>query len=347
MVDKENQWDDIDYTDQEDIKDQEYDESGYNSDEEYVDNSDEYSEKDYQTYNDYDDDDNEEYEDDSKELSRKKSSQLPLLVIALLLFGLAGFLYVNKMSANKNLTDTEIAGNSESSMEQVLVSNNSESTESLADEFFEQAGGDSSEMMSIDFNDNGDAQVTTKGEDGNIVATVSDKDSSVSEGNDLFQSSGSDLDFDSSKENNDIIISYDKVARENPFKPPLYSKTGSLNNVMIDNTQFEIIEPPVTSVPDENLTKLLQTQISGILYDDVSPSAIVNLNGVDTFVKVGDTISGYTIQEITNDKVQINYKNNSYVASVGELFTRGVLEKQRAVANLEKKFAGRYKDNNN
>ena len=112
------------------------------------------------------------------------------------------------------------------------------------------------------------------------------------------------------------------------------------------NTEFEVIEPPIQSVPDENLTRLLQTQISGILYDEENPSAIVNLNGLDHFVKAGDVVSGYTIDSITRDKVQVSYKDNSYVASVGELFTRGSLDKQRAVVNLEQKFAGRYKNNN-
>lgn len=333
MVDKENQWDNIDYTD-ENIDNQKINDSDYMEDSEY-------SEEDYQSY---DEDYNQEYDEEygyDKDTTKKKSSQLPLLIIALLLLGLAGFLIVNKMSANKDIAATDLSTSNESSMEQVANNENSAtSSENLGDDFFEQAGGNDSDMMSVDFSDNGDAQVTTNGENGNIVATVSTGE------NDLFESSGVDLGLDPSKENNDIIISYDKVARTNPFKPPIYNKTSDLNNVTIDNTQFEIIEPPVTSVPDENLTKLLQTQISGILYDEVSPSAIVNLNGVDTFVKIGDTISGYTIKEITRDKVQINYKNNSYVASVGELFTRGILEKQSAVANLEKKFAGRYKENN-
>ena len=337
-MDKENQWDDMDYTDQ-DVQDNEFSDTGLKED------SGEYSEQDYQKYDDYDEEYDEDYDED--EQTKKKSNQLPLLIIALLLLGLAGFLIVNRMSASKDVADTSVANNSETAMEQVAGEELSVSSqENLGDDFFEQAGGKESEMMSVDFNDNGDAQVTTSGENGEIVATVKDSGTTVNSGDDLFQSSGSDLNLDPSKENNDIIVSYDKVARVNPFKPPIYDKADDPNNVTINNTQFEIIEPPVTSVPDENLTRLLQTQISGILYDDVSPSAIVNLNGVDTFVKVGDTVSGYTIQEITRDKVQINYKNNSYVASVGELFTRGVLERQRAVANLEKKFAGRYKDNN-
>ena len=69
------------------------------------------------------------------------------------------------------------------------------------------------------------------------------------------------------------------------------------------------------------------------------------LNNQDYFVKTGDVISGYTIKKITKDQVQINYKNNSYVASVGQLFSKGSLDTP-AVANIEHKFAGRNKYNN-
>ena len=93
------------------------------------------------------------------------------------------------------------------------------------------------------------------------------------------------------------------------------------------------------------MTKLLQTQISGILFDNESPSAVINLGGVDYFVKAGDTISVYTVNDISKNQVQITYKNNSYVASVGELFVRGKLESQPAIVNIENKFAGRYKNN--
>lgn len=333
MVDKENQWDeDIDYT-QDDLQNEEYED---------------YSEEDYaegdEEYEDY-----EGYEDDLEPVEKKKANPLPLLLLALLLLGVAGFIFMNKMDGNK-----DVAANNDSqqvSIEQTATESQTglEITpqEDLGDMFFEQAGGNASDMVSVNFNETepGTAQVSSPADDGSApIATVTESATTSNQtGSDLFGQG--DFEIDPSLENNDIIISYDKASRENPFKPPVQSKTDLAHDPTVNNTQFEIIEPPTTSVPDENLTRLLQTQISGILYDEVSPSAIVSLNGVDSFVKVGDTISGYTIKNITEDKVQINYKSNSYVASVGELFVRGTLEKQRAVANLEKKFAGRYKEN--
>lgn len=352
MVDKENLWDDDMEYSQEDVNDSEYEESA-SFDDEYSEQG--YDEEDYGDYDEDEEDDEDEDYDADKSSKNKKNNQLLLLIIALLLLGLAGFLVMSKMNSGDQISD---AGdiNSNSSMEQTFggesLGGNSEqgnaaSTEEMGDMFFEQAGGNSSDMMSFDFNNNdGSAQVATN--DNEKVATVTDANNNPPLSQDDLFGSSDGVNISSGTENNDIIVSYDKekVVRENPFKPPVYVKQKEVhdNKVVVNNTQFEIIEPPTASVPDENLTRILQTQVSGILYDEQSPSAIVNLNGVDTFVKVGDKLSGYKIQSITEDKVQVNYKNNSYVASVGELFVRGQLEKQRAVADLEHKFAGRYKN---
>lgn len=143
-----------------------------------------------------------------------------------------------------------------------------------------------------------------------------------------------------------IMVSWNKAGRQNPFKAPVVLERKYDNYEQVGNVQFEIIEPPSRLVPDENLTRLLQTQISGILYDSESPSAIVNLAGKDYFVKMGDKISVYLVKRITETKVEISYKNNTYIASVGELFMPGSLDKQSEVANLKSKFAGRYKNEN-
>ncbi len=328
MVDKEKQWDDMEY-----------------SEEEQTSTTDDYEEE-YSEQDDYEEDD-----DYGHASEKKKTNQLPLIIIALLLIGVAGAIFVSKMNANKNADDGGLSADQTVIEQQQNDGENQQSSQDMGDMFFEQAGGNSSDMMSVDFNQsNGEATVTTTGNEGEVVASVKDStDSSPVTGEDMFNKSSENLSLDPSKENNDIIISYDKVVNSNPFKPPVY-KTETVvveppkPKYLVNDTPFEIIEPPTASVPDENLVKLLNTQISGILFDKESPSAIINLNGVDSFVKVGDVISGYKIESITEDKVQISYKNNHYVASVGELFTKGKLEKQSNVANLEKKFAGRYKN---
>ena len=341
MVDNENQWED----------DMEYSQTGDDSYEDSYDDSydeEEYSEDEQGYDEEYDEEYGDEYDEDYE--PQKKSGN-PLIVILLLfiLLGVGGFILYNKFVAGaqqEGSSETQQVFNSEVQVAQ----SNEQQTNDLAESFFNEAGGDSSDMMSVNFNENGETNVTSgNGADASVAtvtdaaptekATESDFFAENNETNETPEPAATE-----EQSNDSIMVVYNKAARLNPFKPPVVD--DAQYSADLNNTEFEIIEPPTSSVPDENLTRLLQTQISGILYDEESPSAIVNLNGLDQFVKAGDVVSGYTIDSITKDKVQVSYKNNSYVASVGELFTRGALEKQRAVVNLENKFAGRYKNNN-
>lgn len=329
MVDNENQWEDMEYSDNngEDNYEDSYDDSQYSDDE--------------QGY-DYEED----YDEDDDYSSQKKSGGSPILVVLLLLIllGVGGYIAYSKFVVN-NGQNVFSASQQENAIE---MQSEQAQSDNLADSFFAEAGGDSSDMMSVDFNSNGETNVTTSNGNDEAVATVTETNQTEGvSASDLFENQGETEETanNQGEENNAIMVVYNKAARLNPFKPPVIDKTQLDDYDMLNNTEFEIIEPPVQSVPDENLTRLLQTQISGILYDEENPSAIVNLNGLDHFVKTGDVVSGYTIDNITKDKVQVSYKDNSYVASVGELFTRGSLDKQRAVVNLENKFAGRYKNN--
>ena len=359
MVDNENQWEDMEYSDDSG------DDVGYASDEDVMSNDysdEEYSDEEYETY----EDDDGEYEAAPRKQGNAGGCIIVLLLLLLLVGGAVWFFFMKGGTSAQPAQESQNSSVAQEQVGQPTQSNSADSTTALGDEFFAQAGGNPDEMMSVDFNSPGEATVTTNNGNEEIVATVMDvpaettppeapaepievasnNQESTPEGanvEDLFPSEN--IAGDGSQENNEIMVAYNKKTRQNPFKPPIRSKDDEYSTT-IDGAEFEIIEPPTSSVEDENLTKLLQTQISGILFDEISPSAIVNLNGMDQFVKMGDVISGYKIESITKDKVQINYKNNSYVASVGELFTRGALEKQRAVADLENKFAGRYRNNN-
>ena len=331
MVDNENQWEDMEYSDN--------GEDGY---------EDSYADEEYSDDQGYEYED--EYDEETDYEPRKKSggSSAIAVLLLLVLLGAGGFFAYTKFAP----ADPNQSGAIEQQETAFGVPDGQPqgSGDDLADSFFAEAGGESGDMMSVDFNSNGEANVTTgEGLDAS-VATVANAEPSegVSE-SDLFENTQTDEQTATEvhgEENNAIMVTYNKAARINPFKPPVIEGLHGSENDLLNNTDFEIIEPPAQSAPDENLTRLLQTQISGILYDEENPSAIVNLNGLDHFVKAGDVVSGYTIDSITRDKVQVSYKDNSYVASVGELFTRGSLDKQRAVVNLENKFAGRYKNNN-
>ena len=341
MVDNENQWEDMEYSDEADA-------SGDYSDENY---DDDYSDQEYESYDDE--------EDDGAVAPAPKPNMagclILLILLALIIAGVVFFVLpkfkgessgVSTVPEQQNEQIAFSAGGDEEGFQSVQPME--QENADMGDMFFNEAGGESADMMSVDFNGEGQANVTTNSGEDQVVATVTEQPAQPQEEttaeNDLF-SQGSDLVTDPNQGSNEIMVAYNKSSRENPFKPPILGNEEGDAYEMVGNEQFEIIEPPVQSVADENLTRLLQTQISGILYDEESPSAIVNLNGIDQFVKAGDVVSGYTIDYITKDKVQISYENNSYVAAVGELFTRGSLEKQPAVVNLENKFAGRYKNN--
>ena len=141
-------------------------------------------------------------------------------------------------------------------------------------------------------------------------------------------------------EDNSIMVSLGTSGRQHPFLPHARAKAKANQVSDFAAVPFEIIEPPTTYVADPAITKLLEAKITGILYDSASPSAVVVIDGVDEFVKVGDKIFGYTISQITRDKVVISYGSNTFTASIGQLFSQQEMTMGRAVPNLEKKFSG-------
>ena len=344
MVDNENQWENTEYLGNDENLNSSYDEyAPEKSDYENSEYQEEY--KDQQYSDNYDENQNyenldEQYDDFSDEPDTQPKKRNPLvLILLLIILACAGVFALMAKSGNTNTVANQ--------PKEKTIESESISTEEVGDFFFSEAGGDSAEMMSVNFDEEGNTTVPAEEGSGpqegeQMVAKVSDApEGSLDAGDDLFAHVNSQDD-----EGSAIMISYAPAVRSNPFKPPVVTKKEVTPVAKLGNVEFEIIEPPVAAVEDSNITKLLKTKISGIMYDDESPAAIVNLDGADYFVKVGDKVSGYQIDSITRDKVAIRYKNNSYVASVGELFSPGELTRKPAVSNLESKFGGRYKNNN-
>ncbi len=329
MADNNQQWEELDYSDEnpEEYEESEYEEDDSSASEEYEDEeqSDEYEEE-YE----YEDD-----EDSSEQGKNNNSVKIIIAVLLLLLLGGGAFFAAKSLSGNKG---ESVASEVKTEHAQSLPA----AASGQDDSFFETSNDGGQDLMNVSFNENGDTNINDEQNTGDVV-TVSD-----AQGNDLNDDLFINSALEQNQENDSIMVSYNQAARLNPFKPPVAASFLKPDSpyAVIDDTQFEIIEPPVSSVPDENLTRLLQTQISGIMYDPESPSAIINLNGTDYFVKIGDKVAGYIIKDITRDRVQVNYKSNTYVASVGQLFTRGVLEHPN-VADFEHKFAGRNRNNSN
>lgn len=128
-----------------------------------------------------------------------------------------------------------------------------------------------------------------------------------------------------------VTIAVDESGRTNPFLP-------SAENVPKNALAF-LTAPPETLPADTDASKIITTTISGILYDKYSPSAIINIEGIDYLVKKGDVINHYKILSIGKTQVIVQLGRNIYQAGVGELLSQTDLN-QNTIANLNKKFGG-------
>ena len=76
------------------------------------------------------------------------------------------------------------------------------------------------------------------------------------------------------------------------------------------------------------------------MYDDASPSAIINVLGDDYLVKPGDIVESFEIENISKDYVAIKTGSNIYRAKVGDIVDGDVYG--TGVYNLGHRFAGTY-----
>lgn len=141
---------------------------------------------------------------------------------------------------------------------------------------------------------------------------------------------------------NPVIIPVNAGGRPDPFLP----YTQIQQEKMAKSLAFDIIAPP-TTVPSEDpvVDQVVQTKISGIMYDSSRPSAIINVGGADQLVHKGDTFKDCKVLDITRNSVVIKYKNNVYQATVGQTLGEGV--NLNPVSNLSKQFGGLYSKSGN
>jgi len=129
------------------------------------------------------------------------------------------------------------------------------------------------------------------------------------------------------------------VGRVHPFVPAV--SLGSYSAKMPKVPAAYYPAPPTQIIPNEPAIKLMETTISGIMYDALSPSAIISVEGQDHLVRKGDRINGYKIVNITKDRVIVQNGTNVYRATVGEtLTTENTDITFNKVYNLQQKFGG-------
>lgn len=108
---------------------------------------------------------------------------------------------------------------------------------------------------------------------------------------------------------------------------------------------FNLPVPP-TSLASEDAAaaKITRTKVVGIMYNKVSPSAIINVDDKDYLVRQGDRIIGqeYKVVQINPSWITVSLGSNVYSASIGELFSREDIDKtQNDLYNLRNRFGGR------
>ena len=132
-----------------------------------------------------------------------------------------------------------------------------------------------------------------------------------------------------------VLVAVNTGGRADPFLP--YGAAEALKN----KPKFDIIAPPL-EIPESDpvVDEVLQTKISGIMYDQNRPSAIVNFGDADQLVHKGDTVKGLKILDITKNTVVIKYNSNIYQATVGQTLDSGV--NLNPVSGLNKQFGGAY-----
>ncbi len=138
------------------------------------------------------------------------------------------------------------------------------------------------------------------------------------------------------KDNNSMVaMSVEDMGRSDPFLPESEKIV-----VKPKPKNFDLLPPPESIVVDSTATDVIGTKVSGIMFDSINPSAILNISGSDYLVRSGDIINGYKVLSIGRDNVTVQSGSNVYKAGVGELFT-GEGINFNTISNLETKFGGR------
>lgn len=150
------------------------------------------------------------------------------------------------------------------------------------------------------------------------------------------------VDNQSGKKTEMVSMSIEDMGRSDPFLPEHENKVV----VKVKPRQYnDLLPPPEMITIDTTATDVITTKVSGIMFDNLNPSAIINIGGADYLVRTGDIINGYKVLSIGKETVTVQYGANVYKAGVGQLFnTDGI--NFNTISNLESKFGGRKNSSN-
>lgn len=133
-----------------------------------------------------------------------------------------------------------------------------------------------------------------------------------------------------------VAMSVEDTGRADPFLP--YNEK-SLSSTKLRGG-LDLLPPPEAIIVDSSAVDVVETKVSGIMYDNYNPSAILKIKGSDYLVRSGDIINGYKILAIARDNVTVQNGANVFKAGVGGVFPAGSVN-FNTVSNLESKFGGK------
>ncbi|MBQ8634944.1 cell envelope integrity protein TolA [bacterium] len=117
------------------------------------------------------------------------------------------------------------------------------------------------------------------------------------------------------------VISVVPTGRTNPFLPISKYMTTSIPDTNVDFDSAGIPKPPESYGSREGETiKLMSIAVSGIMYDETKPSAIITYDNNDYFVQKGDKLDDYKVLDIARTYVTLSHGANVYKANIGEEF---------------------------
>lgn len=131
-------------------------------------------------------------------------------------------------------------------------------------------------------------------------------------------------------------LAIEDYGRANPFLPP--NEAIELTR-SVSTLPYELVNPPSDPTVDSDASRIVQTKVSGILFDEHNPAAILNMEGTDYLVRTGDVINNYKVLAIYKNNVAVQLGENIYKAGVGELLATNKIN-QNIVPNLENRFGG-------
>ena len=117
-----------------------------------------------------------------------------------------------------------------------------------------------------------------------------------------------------------VVVSVESAGRLNPFMPTF----DDFNNNYYAGIPAQVLMPPDKYGTDSDAQELMRVSVSGILFDNVKPSAIITINGIDYFVQKGDMVDDYLVMDINRQSVVVKKGTNIYKAGVGERFNQNI-----------------------